>query len=320
MAQWDGAARKGLAVCAEQTVSRHPVLCLQKTLALCSHTIAPQPIQHKMLMTCCGQGGGRRVLLVCRYSTRVHVHILMTSPASACACSMQISAGAVPLLLLLCCGVEGPPKELLAAAEAAAAAAKCSSSPQQQQASSLHNAPAGAAAEGGDKSDITANGSSSIGPTGKPVYARRSTVSSGGGVPGEPGHAGEALDSIAEPSHVAEGEEDDAASGDGAGDSSSGGSSRVQSAGSGAEQGAGGKKGKKGGKKSKKPAKLEPDMVEAQTQASAAVKLLALSGDAGCNVLLSAGALSVLLPLLQGPVSPARWNARQVWLLQRSVS
>jgi hypothetical protein len=232
-----------------------------------------------------------------------------------CAWNTQIAAGAVPYLLLLCCGLEGPPKELLAAVEAAAAAANCTPSPQQPSSSTQHPASPVPAAEGFDKSDANASGTSGSSTAAKPsMYARRSTVSSGGGPPGEAGHAGEALDSIAEPSHVAEGEEDDTASGDGAGDleSSSGSSSRGQSAGSAAEQGAGGKKGKKGGKKSKKPAKLEPDMVEAQTQASAAVKLLALSGDAGRNTLLSAGALSVLLPLLQGPVSPARWNARQV--------
>jgi hypothetical protein len=77
----------------------------------------------------------------------------------------------------------------------------------------------------------------------------------------------------------------------------------------------GGKTKQQGGKKqkkSKKPVKLEPAMVEAQTQASAALKLLALSGDAARRSLLEAGALQVLLPLLDGSVSAARWNARQV--------
>jgi hypothetical protein len=117
------------------------------------------------------------------------------------------------------------------------------------------------------------------------------------------------LDSIAEPAHAAEGE------GDGESASGAGDSSRGTSAASGASKESAGAKtaGKKGGKKkSKKPAKLEPAMIEAQSHASAAVKLLAIASDTARSSLLAAGALSVLLPLLDGGVSQPRWNARQV--------
>lgn len=155
----------------------------------------------------------------------------------------------------------------------------------------------------------------------KPL-ARRPTLSSGGAAAAAGGEAsgylGEVLDSIAEPSQAAEGDEDDSVTpGSGAGP----GSSRGVSAGSGISAPATGTSPQKGGKtkqggkqkkKSKKPVKLVAAMVEAQTQASAALKLLALSGDAARRSLLEAGVLPVLLPLLEGTLSQARWNARQV--------
>lgn len=77
---------------------------------------------------------------------------------------------------------------------------------------------------------------------------------------------------------------------------------------------AGEKKKKKKGSK-KKAAKLEPGMAEAQCAASAAVKLLAMSGEAGRAALLAAGARQVLVPLLAAPTAVARWNARQALML-----
>lgn len=223
----------------------------------------------------------------------------------------QIAARVIPALLMLCCGLEGPSKGLEAAVAAAtAAAAKGPQRPEATTSSSSNSSVAQTAAVDGH--DLSAgSGSGAHGATAAAAdsrtYVRRSSVSTGGAV-GDGGHV-EVLDSIAEPAYAVEGEEDESASG--ASDS------RVNTAGSGASKGAGignGGKNKGGKKKSKKPAKLEPAMVEAQTQASAAVKLLALSSDTARSALLSAGALSVLLPLLDGSVSQARWNARQVSL------
>jgi hypothetical protein len=216
-----------------------------------------------------------------------------------CIICLQVAAGVVPGLLLLCCGLEGPPKGLAAAAAAAAAAAK---GPLLQPASS---STSNAGVPSSDAQDVPPGSSSSIAAADGKAYVRRTTLSSGGAA-GEQGHIGEALDSIAEPSHLAEGEEENATS-------TTADSSRTSSAKSAGPAGAADGK-KKGGKKSKKPVKLEPAMIEAQTLASAAVKLLALSGDAGRSALLSAGALPVLVALLKGPVAPARWNSQQALL------
>lgn len=230
-------------------------------------------------------------------------------------CAMQIAAGVIPALLLLCCGLEGPSKGLQAAvAAAAAAAAKPPTRP--QTAGSINtdasSAPGTCVGDGADGSARPGSSGSGSGDAAAPAdgksYTRRPTFSSGGAA-GEAGHVGEVLDSIAEPAHAAEGEEDGECA-SGAGDSS-----RGTSAASGACKDIGGAKAgaKKGGKKKgKKPAKLEPAMIEAQSHASAAVKLLAIASDLARSSLLSAGALLVLLPLVDGGVSQARWNARQV--------
>jgi hypothetical protein len=110
------------------------------------------------------------------------------------------------------------------------------------------------------------------------------------------------LDSIAEPSHAFEGEEEDA-------------STTADDSRGNAAEGAQHKSGKKGAVKKgekQKPAKLDPAMELAHTHASAALNLLALAGDAPRLALFSGGALPVLLPLLEGGVTAARWNARQV--------
>jgi hypothetical protein len=212
---------------------------------------------------------------------------------------LQVAAGVVPGLLLLCCGLEGPPKGLTVAAEAAAAAAKSPLLPTASSSTSNAGVPSS------DAQDVPPCSSSSTAAADGKAYGRRITLSPGGAT-GEAGHVGEALDSIAEPSHLAEGEEEDATS-------ATADSSRTSSAKSGGRAAAADGK-KKGGKKSKKPAKLEPAMIESQTLASAAVKLLALSGDVARTALLSAGALPVLVALLKGPVAPARWNSQQALL------
>lgn len=193
---------------------------------------------------------------------------------------LQVAAGVVPGLLLLCCGLEGPPKGLTVAAEAAAAAAKSPLLPTASSSTSNAGVPSS------DAQDVPPGSSSSIAAADGKAYRR--------------------LDSIAEPSHLAEGEEEDVTS-------ATADSSRTSSAKSGGPAAAADGK-KKGGKKSKKPAKLEPAMIESQTLASAAVKLLALSGDVARTALLSAGALPVLVALLKGPVAPARWNSQQALL------
>uniref|UniRef100_A0A7S0S1C1 Uncharacterized protein n=1 Tax=Chlamydomonas leiostraca TaxID=1034604 RepID=A0A7S0S1C1_9CHLO len=71
------------------------------------------------------------------------------------------------------------------------------------------------------------------------------------------------------------------------------------------------KKGKKkaGGKKGKK-GKLEPGQAEAQSWASAVLRMISLDVDWRAAV-CGAGAIRYLLPLLDAKVHPARWNARQ---------
>jgi hypothetical protein len=66
------------------------------------------------------------------------------------------------------------------------------------------------------------------------------------------------------------------------------------------------------GKKGKKGTRIDPSTEECMRHASAAVKLLAMSGDVGQAALLAAGALQVLVPLLDDSVAVVRWNARQV--------
>lgn len=73
------------------------------------------------------------------------------------------------------------------------------------------------------------------------------------------------------------------------------------------------KKGKKG-KKGRKPALL-PGMAEAQTAASAALRIISLEPSAG-PLLAAAEVLRHVPPLLEGPVAAARCNARQVRLPQ----
>ncbi|KXZ55790.1 hypothetical protein GPECTOR_2g1340 [Gonium pectorale] len=70
-----------------------------------------------------------------------------------------------------------------------------------------------------------------------------------------------------------------------------------------------GKKKKKKGKKGKKP-KMEPGTLEAQTYASAVLRLSSLAEEQR-SALVEAGALRYLLPLLDAKNSAARWNARQ---------
>lgn len=78
-----------------------------------------------------------------------------------------------------------------------------------------------------------------------------------------------------------------------------------------AARGAIGKKAKKkAGKKGSTT--MSPEMHDAQAHASAVLKLLAMSGDAGRAALQEAGAKAVLTPLLAGQNDVARWNARQV--------
>jgi hypothetical protein len=72
------------------------------------------------------------------------------------------------------------------------------------------------------------------------------------------------------------------------------------------------KKGKKG-KKGRKPALL-PGMAEAQTAASAALRIISLETSAAPH-LAAAEVLRHVPPLLEGPVAAARCNARQVRLL-----
>ncbi|GLC38829.1 hypothetical protein PLESTB_000711000 [Pleodorina starrii] len=78
-------------------------------------------------------------------------------------------------------------------------------------------------------------------------------------------------------------------------------------------------KGKKKKKKSKKKkAKMEPGTLEAQTYASAVLRLVSLAEEQR-PALVEAAAIRYLLPLLEGKNSAARWNARQT-LINLSMS
>ena len=69
---------------------------------------------------------------------------------------------------------------------------------------------------------------------------------------------------------------------------------------------------KKGGqKKGKKAAKLLPGMAEAQSYATAALRLISLE-ESCWEELIAARTLRYCTPLLEGPVAATRWNARQV--------
>ncbi|KAG2434236.1 hypothetical protein HXX76_007961 [Chlamydomonas incerta] len=70
------------------------------------------------------------------------------------------------------------------------------------------------------------------------------------------------------------------------------------------------KKGKKKSKKKGKKAKMEPGMAEAQTYASAVLRLVSLAEEQRVP-LASAGSIRYLLPLIDAKNSAARWNARQ---------
>jgi hypothetical protein len=220
-----------------------------------------------------------------------------------------IESGCVPALLLLCCGPDNAPASLVAAATAAAAAARASMHPVV--------VVVGADVKGTDgHADTTGTSGSAAADSASGVANTRATSGSSsarGAASWSPGDLG----AIAEPSHS---ELDDsntdtataahsAIDEEGAAAEEVEGSSRASSG----RQGSGEKKKKKGGKK--KAAKLEPGMAEAQCAASAAVKLLAMSGEAGRAALLAAGAKQVLVPLLAAPTAVARWNARQSLML-----
>lgn len=70
-------------------------------------------------------------------------------------------------------------------------------------------------------------------------------------------------------------------------------------------------KGHKRDKGKKKKAQLEPGMAEAQSYASHCLRLMSLCDDLHA-ALLSAGIVRYMMPLLDGQVAVARWNARQV--------
>lgn len=122
--------------------------------------------------------------------------------------------------------------------------------------------------------------------------------------------------SAAEPSHGEEGTEDDESDGEAA-DPTTADSAALTTAGA-----AGGAASSKKAKKSKKKGstKVDPAVQTAQSHASAAIKLLALSGDAGRAALQAAGAKAVLVPLLAGPAALARWNARQALMAMALTS
>lgn len=219
-----------------------------------------------------------------------------------------LAAGCVPVLLLLCCGPDGPPAALAAAANLAAAAAATGDATSSRPAAGV-GGPDGPAKPASSGSSSTTTAGLAEGPGS--FMSRAAGSSSARGTRTD-------LGAIAEPSHGETEESDDAmvptsAAGDGAStaldDEDGGGSSRDSSA----KEGASADKKKKAGKN--KGGKLEPGMAEAQVAASAAVKLLAMSGEEGRAALLAAGAQRVLVPLLAGPATEARWNARQGLML-----
>lgn len=218
-----------------------------------------------------------------------------------CGCVLQIASGALPgLLLLCCCGADGPPERLEAAATAAAAAAVAA-----VRGLSVTPASSGCSSEQPTHTATAMSSTCTSSHAGSVAHAhltiRRPTASSEGATDGTPVSV-EVLDSIAEPSYAAEEDGDDTASSPPV-------SSRLNDEPQEGRKAAGSKK---SSKKSKKPAKLDPAACEAQIWASGAIKLLSLASDTSRLAVLAAGALPVLLPILDGSVTAARWHARQV--------
>lgn len=207
-------------------------------------------------------------------------------------CHLQVKAGCVPVLLLQCCGLNSPPPGLRAAAQTAITAT-CDATGKGQSAGTKQQPTAVSSTRRRSINDgSVAAGPGGVGP-----------VSTGGSDKMEAG----VLGAIAEPLYgEIEEVQDDLAEAVGAAVNEGGASAGSGNHGSPAA--ASTRKSKKG----KWGPRLDPSTEECMRNASAAVKLLAMSGDCGQTALVAAGALPVLVALLDDPVPVVRWNARQV--------